>query len=331
LTPSLAQESAATNAPAGRAALTSAVDTSQTAAERWRRLKSSAAIGAPFRAPASATAPAPAVQPAAPPLPEVETESPAPPIEHFAPALPDAAIEPAWLVPLRELTDEEADLTSEPPASPEIGEWRPAARPESREWRPTAPHVDAADFNEVDAAEEPWTDIATVAQVSPAVIWPLLPASDPRRELRGIREISPYYDLTVDKDIRDYADKQAANYGVKFGDEVYRPRAFPDAVFPWEAPNLWHYPLYFEDPALERYGHSHGYIAQPFWSVARFSGQLLALPYQMTIDPPCCPVYALGWYRPGDCAPKLKYKIPWNTHAAAVEAGVVTGLFFLIP
>ena len=63
-----------------------------------------------------------------------------------------------------------------------------------------------------------------------------------------------------------------------------------------------------------------------------FTTQLLGLPYQMAIDPIHKRIYTLGWYRPGEgCIPKLCYLVPWNSKAAAIEAGVVTGLIFLIP
>jgi len=211
---------------------------------------------------------------------------------------PSAPVEPDWLVPQRPLTPEEADLSAapEPPAEP-----------------------------------QPHRQVSPAAHISPTIIWPLLSLQDPRRKIRAMSEIAPVYDTAVDKDIRDYADKQAAEYGVKFAEEAYTPRAFPDTVFAWDAADFYHYPLYFEDPALERYGHTYPFVVQPIVSAGRFSAQFLALPYQMTIDPVCKPMYALGYYRPGDCAPKLHDPIPWNLHAAAVEAGVVTGLFFLIP
>ncbi len=146
-----------------------------------------------------------------------------------------------------------------------------------------------------------------------------------------MNEISPHYDVTIDQDIREFAKEQARQYNVEFSKGPFPQRSFPGLVYQWEPSNLYHLPLYFEDPQLERYGHTYGPIAQPFVSIARFSTQLAFLPYQMTIDPVCTPKYALGWYRPGDCAPKLHYQPPLNATAAAVEAGVVTGLFFAIP
>ena len=117
----------------------------------------------------------------------------------------------------------------------------------------------------------------------------------------------------------------------KLSDAAYSNRMFADSLYQWQAPNQYHNPLYFEDPALERYGHVHCELIQPFVSVARFGVQLAGLPYQMTIDPVCKKRYNLGYYRVGECAPKKYYWIPWNTHAAVNEAAVWTGLLYLFP
>ncbi len=111
----------------------------------------------------------------------------------------------------------------------------------------------------------------------------------------------------------------------------FEPRVFPASTYTWQASNIFYQPLYFEDPDLERYGHAYPFFIQPIVSSLRFTTQAIGLPYQMTIDPPCCRVYPLGYYRPGECAPKLIYQIPWNTEAAAVEAGAITGVYFLFP
>jgi len=39
----------------------------------------------------------------------------------------------------------------------------------------------------------------------------------------------------------------------------------------------------------------------------------------------------LGYYRPGECSPKLIYQVPLNLEAALVEAGALTGVYFLFP
>lgn len=148
---------------------------------------------------------------------------------------------------------------------------------------------------------------------------------------RMIGSITPHYDRDEDSDIRKYARQQAKEFNIHFANRPYEERAFPQITLAWEAANYWHYPLYFEDPALERTGHSHHPIVQPFASIGRAAVQLGLLPYQMVIIPPCKHEYPLGWYRPGECAPKLHYQIPLNAEAALVEAGVVTGLYFVIP
>ncbi|MCC7418678.1 MAG: hypothetical protein IT428_00205 [Planctomycetaceae bacterium] len=112
---------------------------------------------------------------------------------------------------------------------------------------------------------------------------------------------------------------------------AYVPRMFDPSCFTWTATNLWYNPLYFEDVQLERYGHTYCPLIQPAVSVGKFGVQFLFLPYQIAMDPPCKKEYALGYYRPGDCAPKLCYQPPLSVRGGLAQAGVVTGLFFIIP
>ena len=100
--------------------------------------------------------------------------------------------------------------------------------------------------------------------------------------------------------------------------------------FWWEAPALCHQPLYFEEVNLERYGYSHG-VAQPMVSAAHFFGTIPALPYLMAANPPRECIYTLGHYLPGSCAPYHVYYPPLSLKGAVVEAGVMTGLFFVLP
>jgi hypothetical protein len=118
---------------------------------------------------------------------------------------------------------------------------------------------------------------------------------------------------------------------VQLSDSPYEGRLFGEELLCWEAPNLWYNPLYFEDAPLERYGHYYGCLLQPFVSAGKFSAHLLALPYQMSIDPICSRRYSLGYYRPGECAPKLCYQPPLNADAAAATAAFYTGMFYIFP
>ena len=148
---------------------------------------------------------------------------------------------------------------------------------------------------------------------------------------RTMSDIDPYYDRDEDQDIREFAMKKGREFDIPFDAKTFTERMFPPVTLAWEATNFYHYPLYFADPALERYGHTYHPWIQPMASIGRAGAQFVLLPYQMTINPPCKEDYPLGWYRPGECAPKLHYQIPLNAHAAVVEAVVVTGLFFVIP
>lgn len=153
--------------------------------------------------------------------------------------------------------------------------------------------------------------------------------SRPLRE-RKIADIDPFYDRDKDKDIREFAVEKGKEFGILFQPKPYYDRSFPEIVLAWEATNFHYHPLYFADSALERYGHAHCPIVQPFASIARFGTQVVFLPYQMTIDPIFKAEYPLGYYRPGDCIPKLHYQVPLNAQAALVEAGFISGLFFII-
>lgn len=91
-----------------------------------------------------------------------------------------------------------------------------------------------------------------------------------------------------------------------------------------------HNPLYFEDMNLERCGRSH-YCATTAVSAARFFGSTVILPYLMTLDHPSDCVEASP-----DCPtcwefPPEATKPRWSLKAAAVQAGAITGAFFIIP
>jgi hypothetical protein len=114
-------------------------------------------------------------------------------------------------------------------------------------------------------------------------------------------------------------------------DEKYQPRNWLASTFTWKASALCHKPLYFEEVALERYGHSVGPIKQPFVSGAHFFGSLAALPFQMGIHPPNECQYALGYYRPGSCAPWLVPPVPISLRGALAGAGAWVGGIYIIP
>ena len=114
------------------------------------------------------------------------------------------------------------------------------------------------------------------------------------------------------------------------GREVVR-REWAPSTFYWHASALCHKPLYFEEVQLERYGHTAGPIRQPLISGAHFFINLAGLPYNMAIHPPTECQYALGYYRPGSCAPWMIPPIPLSLRGAAAEVGAALGFAYLVP
>lgn len=167
--------------------------------------------------------------------------------------------------------------------------------------------------------------------------------SSPRGRFRKISEIQPFYDYTPGGgDPAKFlcpipvgsAERDPLNVcpePIPLPEEGSIERYFAHVHYYWEPSNLFHNPLYFEDVALERYGHTYPDVVQPFVSLGKFGVQVVGLPYTMLLDRPMACQYALGYYRPGDCAPYLTYQVPINLKAAAAAGGIYTGLFFLFP
>ncbi len=116
-----------------------------------------------------------------------------------------------------------------------------------------------------------------------------------------------------------------------FGDDVYLARNWTPSTLTWKATGVCHKPLYFEEPQLERYGHTTGHVVQPFLSGAHFFMNVVTLPYHAGINPPWECQYPLGYYRPGSCAPWLVPPVPLSVRGALWEAGVIAGGVAIIP
>jgi hypothetical protein len=108
-------------------------------------------------------------------------------------------------------------------------------------------------------------------------------------------------------------------------------REWPISDYRWAAPGVLYHPLYFEEVNLERYGYTCG-VLQPAVSSAHFFGNVLLLPYHLLETPPHSCVSALGYARPGNCAPYYHSRLlPVSWAGAAAEVGTVAGLILLIP
>jgi len=108
-------------------------------------------------------------------------------------------------------------------------------------------------------------------------------------------------------------------------------RIYEPTTVGWKASGLCHKPLYFEEIQLERSGHELGPIVQPVVSTAHFFKNVAFLPYKMGIHPMTECQYALGHYRPGNCAPWSIEPIPLSLRGAAAQAKVITGAALILP
>jgi hypothetical protein len=89
----------------------------------------------------------------------------------------------------------------------------------------------------------------------------------------------------------------------------------PASLFMWAPPVLYHWPLYFEDAQLERYGQTYSPTFQPVFSGVRFLTDFTLVPLQMLLDPPFSCVTNLGYYRPGSPLPCHRQMMSSQPHS----------------
>jgi hypothetical protein len=109
----------------------------------------------------------------------------------------------------------------------------------------------------------------------------------------------------------------------RLGDDATGSRNWQPTTFTWKASALCHKPLYFEEEQLERYGHSAGPIRQPVLSAVHFALNVALSSYHTGVHPPSECMYALGYYRPGSCAPWLVQAFPLSLRGALAQAAAV--------
>jgi len=127
----------------------------------------------------------------------------------------------------------------------------------------------------------------------------------------------------------------AAWWGVptecSLGGDSFNPRNWEQVTFTWKASALCHKPLYFEEVGVERYGHAMCPLLEPVHSGAHFFLNIAFLPYKAGINPPHECQYALGYYRPGNCAPWLVPPVPVSLRGALLQGAAAVGLVYLFP
>lgn len=90
----------------------------------------------------------------------------------------------------------------------------------------------------------------------------------------------------------------AAKHFEREGRSELDARQFAESLFFWEASNLAHRPLRFEQAYVERYGYHYG-LAQPVVSGVQFFGDVAALPLKTVVVPSRRLIYTYGAGRPG--------------------------------
>ena len=150
----------------------------------------------------------------------------------------------------------------------------------------------------------------------------MIECADPREIGVPMDQLSVQIDINI-----DWSKMDPCSINV----DDYRPRMWQPTCFQRNASMLCISAAYFEDVAVERYGHSWGPFMQPVMSAAHFYGSVVFLPYKMGLTPPTECVYTIGYYRPGSCAPFMIDPIPLSLRAGVAQAGAVVGVAHLIP
>ena len=110
------------------------------------------------------------------------------------------------------------------------------------------------------------------------------------------------------------------------------PRRFAATTRSFEAPAVHHGPLYFEQKALERFGHSLGNLPQPLIAHSLVFVDLIALPYSIAKSPPWQIQTAAGMPRPGDVVLPFRLFPPRPDKQGVTAQTALTVLAFaLIP
>jgi hypothetical protein len=241
-----------------------------------------------------------------------EDELPTPPADDVLPPYDDEEL--ALPAPADQPADKEPTL-EQPPRTFQQPTLRQPLRREPPPVEPLPPGTNTLepdDFGAYDSPLGPTTEIHCAEELA-------------KLKARRIQDVNLSIAVTGTEDV-DYPRECPIDDG-----SPHPGRAWAETVYTWKASALCHKPLYFEDEALERYGHSWGPCLDPLVSGAHFFTKLPALPYCMGLSPPCECQYALGHYRPGSCAPYMCDPVPIMSRASLLQAGAVVGAAALLP
>lgn len=108
-------------------------------------------------------------------------------------------------------------------------------------------------------------------------------------------------------------------------------RDWQSMPFHWRPTEFWHHPVYWDYVPWDHYGQWSHRLLQPWLEGVHFFGTFPILPYKMGLDRPFSHVYSLGYYRPGNAAPRLRHQLPWEWDAAVWESAAWVSAAFIFP
>lgn len=198
---------------------------------------------------------------------------------------------PLWFTPKSPevVTTAQAAPTASPLASP-------AQSPAVREHQPLASVQSSPSDIVIEEAARPVLGVAVVDRISDKDQTPLLNTASMIGPLQNAEALFSRLDITDGL----LGVAAPARSGPRADDEDF---LWSPASYTWVSPDFYHFPLYFEQPNLERYGIGRARVVQPLLSSVHFFGSIPLVPYKTLTHHPRERVHTLGQGRPGNCVP----------------------------
>ena len=111
----------------------------------------------------------------------------------------------------------------------------------------------------------------------------------------------------------------------------YQARSFAPTMALYRGPNVHYHPLYFEQLALERYGHHLGNLVAPIMAHGLFFAHAATLPYSLGKSHPWDCHNDVCYYKPGDLVPFRIYFPTADPKATMLQATAMALSWTVIP
>ncbi len=149
-------------------------------------------------------------------------------------------------------------------------------------------------------------------------------------DVDGTEQLVPLNSLS-DVDMSYIADLWNLPFRCGSGFEPQVGRDFIASTVQWKASGACQQSSVLRAGTVGAIRHDAGPIVQPLLSSAHFFLTIPILPYKMGINPMNECQYALGYYRPGNCAPYMLQPIPLSLRGGLAQTGAVLGMAAALP